>query len=92
MRAIEPGWYCFTAPNATDKCAMDRQGPFETREAVVAWITEHGLQYRSNADAYERAVYGVESVAVPYAVEMTDQQSHMPWATAIHYIDRHMTR
>lgn len=77
MPPLGTGWFCYSAMNGTDRVATDLQGPFDTREDLVNWITASGLQYRPNGEAYKRAVL--------YFGEMTGDCSEGAWATAIHY-------
>ncbi len=62
--------------NGTDRVATDLFAGFPTREAVLDWLTMHRIQYRPNAEAFER---GVQCWS-----EMTGDESHEPWATSIH--------
>jgi hypothetical protein len=78
MPPLKPGFYAYMSPNASDPVALDRIGPFESRQAVIDWGREHKVTYRPNAEAYERAVLAWS--------EMTDGESDGPWFTAIHKI------
>ncbi len=71
-----PGFAVYCAMNGTDKVATDLFAGFESREAVLDWLDMHGIQYRPNGEAFQRAVqcWG----------EMTGDESREPWATAIH--------
>ncbi len=71
-----PGFAVYCAMNGTDKVATDLFAGFESREAVLDWLDMHGIEYRPNAEAFKRAVQCWS--------EMTGDESHEPWATAIH--------
>lgn len=71
-----PGWYCVVAMNGTDRVATDLFGPFETRDDVVMWLTQYGVQYRPAGEWFIQPV--------PCFNEMTMDESENPWATNIH--------
>ncbi len=74
-----PGWYVYLGHDG-DRVAMDKFGPFDTRQDVVDWMTEHGIRYTPNAEAYDRAVLTWS--------EMTGDEvdSSSMFGTAIHSI------
>lgn len=78
MPPLKPGFYAFMSPNAADLVALDRVGPFDSRDDVFAWGREFNIAYRSHAEIYDRAVL--------YAGEMTSDQSDGPWFTAVHQV------
>ncbi len=61
--------------NGSDRIATDLFGPFDTRQDVVDWIAESKLEYRPNGEAFDRAVLTWS--------EMSADESHEPWCTAI---------
>jgi hypothetical protein len=62
--------------NGSDKVATDLMGPFDSRDEVLAWMKDFAIEYRPNAEVYERAIL--------YAGEMTDGESAWPWGSCIH--------
>ncbi len=64
--------------NGTDRVATDLHGPFDSRNEVIDWMTQHSIAYRPNGEAFQKAVL--------YAGEMTADESANPWGTAIHRV------
>ncbi len=73
-----PGWYVYLGSDR-HKIAMDKFGPFDTRQDIIEWMREHNVRYRPNAEAYERAVLCWS--------EMTDSEVADLWGTALHKIE-----
>ncbi len=80
MPPLKPGWRCYMAPSATDKYATDISPAFDTREELMVWLRDSGVEYRPNEQVYARAI-GVE-----YFGELTGDVADQPWATACHSI------
>lgn len=78
MAPLKPGWYCFTAPNATDDVANDRQGPFETFDDLRNWLVENKVEFRYGARYF---IHGPL-----YFSEMTGDESEGMWATYPHMV------
>ena len=76
MPPLVPGFYCFTAMNARDAYAGDRQGPFMSLYDLCEWLVAHNVDYRPDR--------GISDRPVIYFGEMTGDESAGMWATGIH--------
>ncbi len=72
-----PGWYVYLGHDNA-RVAMDKFGPFESRQDVVDWMTEHNIRHLPNAKAFDRAVLTWS--------EMTGDEVGPMFGTAIHSI------
>ncbi len=78
MPPLKPGHYCYLARCATDTCANDRYGPFDSSDEMFAWFKEHNIEYRPGAPYFGRAPLFFE--------EMSDGEADHPWATGAYYL------
>lgn len=71
------GWYCYISPNADQKVATDLKGPFSSRQDIIEWMREQGIEYRDSGEVFKRATFAWS--------EMTDQEAGGIWGTGLHF-------
>jgi hypothetical protein len=73
------GWRAYMAMNANQKIATDLSPAFDSRADLMQWLSDNGVRYVENGEAFKRAV--------PYFGELTADECNGPWATACHRRD-----